>query len=1269
MLFLLFIYHVKYKKLNCIILFISLLQFLLFITIIVIMSSKIITDRQNALGKKYADTTMRIHVLKKDMWTGPRQKMSDKNYFATSISPITFAYREVEYSPALDKICDEIIVNVIDHRERNSKGKNKVTRMNVTYKDGMITVENDGPGIEVDIHPGLGKYIAEVISTMYLKGENLDKADNDITGGTNGLGMKLTNTYSAYFSLETYDAVTKKLYTQHSSENMSKIQPPIILSGKNIPAGKNTPHTSITFMPDYIALGYKDGFLGTQLEQDFLDVFKTRLILAKMYMRDLTVTFNNDEIILADLTSLPRRIFGNNISTFVTTVKDPSDNNLHWEVCAVPIKNDDKTMTHFTNVNGVCVRDGTHIKYLYDQIYEKLKTKIRGAIKDKIKITKALLYSHLILFINSKIPNSALAWSGQRKDECSIKMENIKPYTFVESFLNKISLAVKEAIIDNLMDDNNDTDWAVDNNNKKDKYEKYTPATDIKIKSKKANTRLLFPEGDSAETMVRTGIAKIGGFARNGICNLGGNIVNARKETDIIEKNGKQLKILKVKLKNNNLFKFLIQHTGLNINYDYNPDSPTYEQEMSELKYGCFVVCVDQDLDGIGKIFSLFVNIFHLFWKNLLMQGYIKRFATPIIRTFKNGSKKNFIDFFDDYEYKAWLLTDESKGNWTTKYYKGLAGHERPFVIHMYERFDENLFTYIPDEQTDELFEAYFGKDSDERKDLLSTEVLLPTVEQKALMFETKRISLSFHLNFDTKSQKLSNINQTLHDVVGGMNEVGRKIFCGSYDEFKNTNEEIKVAVLTASISKKVKYHHGEASLGKSVKQKAFVGIGGKQLPLFLPESSLGSRLKGGKDAGSDRYVYVQFNKELMNRIYPPTDNFNLKYVYDEGKYVEPVYYKPIVPMVILESICMPADGWKIQVNARDLKDVVACVKRMIMLSRNNIDADKMVINKLKPFIDPRFKGTVKQVGLDTYTIGVYETNQRNNTITITELPIGVWNDSFCNSLTKKIETKEKGKNKYITEFVDHSSDTDVNIIIKVTNAFWTHYEQFATPDFDGIQEFLLLRKKMDDDLNFVMPDGSVRMFSNYEDPVKIWFPIREKAYIERYNRDIQLLKLKIVRLINEVKYSKESKDLHIDTMKDVEQAEQLLDSLKFNRMNHRIFANLGLRTGDELRHDIMLNYKNDPKINFDYLLDIRDRDKVKTVITKKEQNILELKNELNHLKEISPHDIWIKELDELLIVYDKGLANNWGVEFDTNDNKSKTKSKTKSTKIVKKSK
>jgi DNA topoisomerase II len=1212
------------------------------------------SDRQIELQKKYADVTMREHVLKKDMWTGPRKIITQNAYVATSISPIVYEYREIMTSPALEKIFDEIIVNVIDHYQRNHQGKkSKVTYMKVNIKNDIISVENDGPGIEVELHPQFKKYIPEVVSTLYLKGENLKKADNDITGGTNGLGMKLTNTYSKSFTLETFDAVNGKLYVQCSHDNMSVIDKPIVKTLKN-----GIPHTTFTFTPDFEKLGY-DKFIGTQYEADFIAIVRTRLIMAKMYARDLTVTFNDEEIVLTDMTTLSRRIFGDDVEPFNTIIKGTDFN---WEVCAVTVKND-KNLTYFANVNGVIISmsdKNTPIMHIYNQIYEKLKTKITGAAKDKIKMTKALLYSHLVLFVNAKIPNSMISWDGQRKDICSVELKLLKPYVMPESVVNKIALAVKNAIIANLLEETED--FENDKNVKKDKYDKYKKAEFAGHKTKKYNTRLLFPEGDSAETMVKLGLQYIGGFEYNGICNLGGNIINARKEINIIIQGKKQLKVLSAKLKNNELFKFLTQHLGLTLGYNYDPDSLSYQDEINELKYGCFVVCVDQDLDGIGKIFSLFVNIFHVFWPNLLKAGYIKRFATPILRIFKNTKKSDWIDFYDDYEYKEWQNSPEYNKNWATKYYKGLAGHELPFVTFMFKHFNETLFTYMPDQSTDDFFNIYFGKDADERKDVLSSAVELPSVELKQLQLTTKQVSLSFHLNFDTKSQKLSNIKQKLHDIIGGMNESGRKIYYGCYHYFKNSNEEIKVFQLAGYIASKSKYHHGDMSLNNSIRQKGFIAIGGKQLPVLLGDGQWGSRLQGGADAGSPRYITCTFNKDLMNLIYPPADNWSLKYVFDEGEFIEPEYYVPIVPMAILESICMPADGWKIEVHARDLIEVVNSLKRIISLRKLSIDISQIVLNKLKPFIDPRFKGKYIEYLGDSYTIGCYVEKRSENTIVITELPIGVWNDVYCKMLDGKIE---KGNGKTIVEYMDHSTPTDVNIKIKIHPSFWAELDKYANKMCDGITEFFLLREKMSSALNFTLPDGSVGSFTDYNAPIKIWFPYREAAYISRYEHDITLLELEIIQLENEIRYSKAAKELRIHEIKDEEAAATLLQKHDYVKLNHHILNSPGTNTAVELKVKVLGQFADDNtkrsmKINYDYLLDISDRNKLATVITKKIEKRDKLIAELERLKSLTIYDIWIEELDKLIAVYNKGISEIWGVDFTLDKDVKTTKKSSK---------
>ena len=60
------------------------------------------------------------------------------------------------------------------------------------------------------------------------------------------------------------------------------------------------------------------------------------------------------------------------------------------------------------------------------------------------------------------------------------------------------------------------------------------------------------------------------------------------------------------------------------------------------LRYGSVMVMTDQDLDG-SHIKGLLINMFHFWWPNLLkVPGFLKEFATPIVKVTKGATKYQF---------------------------------------------------------------------------------------------------------------------------------------------------------------------------------------------------------------------------------------------------------------------------------------------------------------------------------------------------------------------------------------------------------------------------------------------------------------------------------------------------------------------------------------------------------------------------------------------------------------------------------------------------
>lgn len=100
-------------------------------------------------------------------------------------------YKNIEITPGLYKIFDEILVNASD----NSVRVKNMTELRVTIdkEQGCISVQNDGDGIPVVMHDEHKIYIPDMIFGHLLTGSNFDDDEKKIVGGRNGYGAKLAN--------------------------------------------------------------------------------------------------------------------------------------------------------------------------------------------------------------------------------------------------------------------------------------------------------------------------------------------------------------------------------------------------------------------------------------------------------------------------------------------------------------------------------------------------------------------------------------------------------------------------------------------------------------------------------------------------------------------------------------------------------------------------------------------------------------------------------------------------------------------------------------------------------------------------------------------------------------------------------------------------------------------------------------------------------------------------------------------------------------------
>ena len=121
--------------------------------------------------------------------------------------------------------------------------------------------------------------------------------------------------------------------------------------------------------------------------------------------------------------------------------------------------------------------------------------------------------------------------------------------------------------------------------------------------------------------------------------------------------------------------------------------------------------------------------------------------------------------------------------------------------------------------------------------------------------------------------------------MVDGFKPGQRKIL---YSCFKrNLKSDIKVAQLSGYVAEHSAYHHGEASLASTIVGLAQDFVGSNNVNLLVPSGQFGTRLQGGKDCASPRYIFTRL-APIARSIFHPADDALLNYLDEEGQSIEP---------------------------------------------------------------------------------------------------------------------------------------------------------------------------------------------------------------------------------------------------------------------------------------------------------------------------------------------------------------------------------------------
>jgi len=1196
----------------------------------------------------YQDITpsMIEHAKNKGMWAGSSKPIYMPDLLGLTNSGVVTKISR-SHTPVLIKIIDEIIVNASDHALGNI---GSVKNINIVFdiKTGAVSVYNDGPGIGIILHKSESEkkkrdvYLPEVMFTVFPSSTNFKKSKSCVKGGTNGVGAKLMTLHSNYVQIETLDSDLKLLYKQVIENECDKISTPSITKSDEIA------HTKISFIPNYEALGYFRS--GKQLlNDDMLDIdnwIRLRSHQVSAYLKKVAVSYNNvicSSCNIRQLTDLLTNKSDQFVVLDISARSSLDEYSKHkWDIAIiVSTRAKNVILKNMSIVNGVISNRGYHMTYIKELITNSVKDKLNKLTKSKGNGRRTADTNITKLFcIVMSAPVPGAEWEGQRKNELHISKEVVDSFIIPKTFLDRVC----ELIVEKIMSSNK-----VNKQKTKIDIDKYIKA---KYSGKPNQTCLLIAEGDSAVTFLRDGLT-INKYKQNrrivtpsldwfGIFSVQGVIINAVKELESVQtSSGNIFYRQSLKLQNNKTLLALADIFGLKYTMTYEK-----ETEIKSLKYGKLVLCVDQDFDGIGKIAPLILVWIFTFWPNLIMQGRICRFITPIIRAY--GKDNNCIEFYSENDFNKWMTNDKIKQH-TIKYYKGLSSHRTSEIKKMFDitAFNKSIYTYTLDDTAKALFNVYFGLDSKLRKDILISPVEYLTNDEN-LDYQQKMIIPvgRVQLDIDTKSYKLEAIRRQIPSPLDQLNPVRRKIIWGSILRLTSAKMEIKVFQLSGFIADKMFYHHGEASLNKSIIQMAQSFLGGRKIPYLIGQGGFGNR--HGNKPGSPRYISVCINN-IVNSIFPTEDRYLLPYVYEEGHMAEPQYTIPVIPVSVLESYKIVSEGWNHRSYARDLDSVINIVKSYIngdnllitlvkMMKSRGVTKELISIIKsydnIKPCITG-YKGDIRLYRGNQISFGEYIYKKDKNKIVILDLPIGVQTNKYLKSIHSTLD--KYPRNQYIKSIEDRSSTNSVKIIVQLfDNVISKIEEEFGDDIIDPIEDLLNLKQSLKPNLNYYDNSGILEFKDSYLAIIIYWIPFRQQLYIDRINRQIILSKLKILEHQEILKYidlCKSNSDVKLCNMKDDEEAAIILSKNGFKSIDSSLIRNNKYVSNEELEKMI----SNNDGLKYDYILNLRERDLTEKAASMRIESTKKLEalisKNINLIKETPTPcgSLWLKEIDEVV--------------------------------------
>lgn len=1128
--------------------------------------------------------------------------------------------KECSLTPALQKIFDEILVNATDNHKRHPK---TCTRLEVTIDQGndaenrqpKIRIWNNGKGIPIQIHKEEKMYVPEMLFGHLLTGSNFDDSEKRLTGGRHGYGAKLSNIFSKSFTIDTIDTTRRLHYTQTWKNNMTEAEEPKVT--KLDDDDDIHDYTCITFVPDMKRLS--GGSNRTTIDdQDYAVMCRRVVDAAGCAAGQLKVFLNGIDV--------SKDSFEEYVDLYRKGDEGPSSmryTNIGSR-CSIGVGlSQSNSFSSVSFVNGMATsRGGTHVNALVNQVTKYIQeraTKLEPSLSSVI--TPSLVKRNLFLACNAYIENPT--FDSQMKENLTSSPSNFgSSFSIPEKFLKELVQSEEDSgpgIIDEVLRSAKGRQQANlfrQVGGKKNKRQllsipKLEDAHNAGLKDAPACT-LILTEGDSAKALAVAGLEKIG-RENFGVFPLRGKFLNVRHAS--VEQLSKNAEV-----------KALISILGLDFDREYDT-----MDERKELRYRHIMLMTDQDTDG-SHIKGLVMNFFRHFWPKLLKptiddqsgKPFLSSFLTPLLKA-NRKSRKETLSFYSLAEYNAWRQSlvdvNDDIGNWKVKYYKGLGTSTQVEAKEYFAEFDKHHVQFRWKSELDgELLDKVFDKSrAADRRRWIANEYDTDATVSYEVADSNNYVSYEDFVNKEMIHFSNSDNIRSLPNVIDGLKPSQRKVLHACFK--RKLKSEIKVAQLSGYCAEHTAYHHGEASLQSTIIGMAQDFVGSNNLNLLVPSGQFGTRLVGGDDAASPRYIFTHLSP-IARYLFPEDDDVLLDYLEDDGQQIEPKFFCPIIPLLLVNGAQGIGTGWSTFIPQHEPMSVIDYIRAKLDQTLN--------LPRIEPHVRG-FRGTIER-GVSSYTsygrIDVLD----NKTVHIDELPVGVWTNKYKAFL---LTMQSKG---LIINFKEDHTTTKVSFTVKLKPSQLHRMQQ------SGLEQSFKLKSNLQlTNMNAFDVHGGIQKFESAESIADAYFPNRLTLYHDRKSVLISEMKYKSALLENKARFIQLVSEGKIDLVGgrlSEDKTVSVLRSHGFNTMYElkSIRNDNSLRKNPGKHHDtakenelILDNDKIDQ--SFDYLfkmpLSSLTSDKISTLT----KDASEKRTNLDSIRNLRSEELWLSDLDKLAAV------------------------------------